>query len=320
MKKLKVAVQLFGHLRTFDKCAQSLQKNLLSHYDCDVFIHSWDKLTHNTSSAPKKITTNVDENILKKIEILYKPISIKIEKNINFENEVTAVYKINHKKMNGRNISSNGFRSMMYSKNAVNELRKKHQLENEIQYDVIIMIRPDVKLLSPFKIENILKQINVTNINGRFVAASLKNRPENNLLGNLMSDILYFAEPETMDKIVNIANQISNDTLENNFYNHETCLYSELQKNGVPSNFLLYFFDRDWTILRLSNFFTANNIGQYLKAVRKKTIALRLNKEEKYLLLKILPSFCAINFNICIRLFKFKLLLFFGKNKYYDYE
>ena len=39
--QLKIAVQLFGHFRTFEKCAQALKENLLDRYDCDVFIHTW---------------------------------------------------------------------------------------------------------------------------------------------------------------------------------------------------------------------------------------------------------------------------------------
>lgn len=36
-KNFKVAVQLFGHLRTYKECYQSLKEHLLDKYDCDVF-------------------------------------------------------------------------------------------------------------------------------------------------------------------------------------------------------------------------------------------------------------------------------------------
>jgi hypothetical protein len=38
---MKIAVQLFGHLRTYKKCFPALKKHLLSKYDCDIFIHSF---------------------------------------------------------------------------------------------------------------------------------------------------------------------------------------------------------------------------------------------------------------------------------------
>ena len=47
---MKIAVCFFGHLRTFKRCAPYIKKNLLNHYDCDLFMHTWSEYNHNTKT------------------------------------------------------------------------------------------------------------------------------------------------------------------------------------------------------------------------------------------------------------------------------
>ena len=47
---MKIAVQFFGHLRTFMDCYNSINENLLNRYDADVFFYTWDRLDHNTKT------------------------------------------------------------------------------------------------------------------------------------------------------------------------------------------------------------------------------------------------------------------------------
>ena len=64
LEKLKIAVCFFGHLRTFEKCAPKLRENMLNKYNCDIFMHTWDKLNHNTltwhANEFQKYDTNID--------------------------------------------------------------------------------------------------------------------------------------------------------------------------------------------------------------------------------------------------------------------
>ena len=48
--KLKIAICFFGHLRSFKRCAPALKRCFLDKYDCDLFIHTWDMLNHNTKT------------------------------------------------------------------------------------------------------------------------------------------------------------------------------------------------------------------------------------------------------------------------------
>ena len=54
---MKIAICFFGHLRTFKRCAPHLKRNLLDQYDCDLFMHTWSTLNHQT------ITHHENKNI-----------------------------------------------------------------------------------------------------------------------------------------------------------------------------------------------------------------------------------------------------------------
>ena len=47
---MKIAVCFFGHLRTFKRCAPYIKLNLLEHYDCDLFMHTWSDYNHQTKT------------------------------------------------------------------------------------------------------------------------------------------------------------------------------------------------------------------------------------------------------------------------------
>jgi len=84
-KRLKIAVQFFGHMRTFEKCAPSLKKYFLRYYDCDVFIHTWSTLDHDTKTwhKHKKSGHSIDQSQFEnKIQSLYSPKKIKIEDQV----------------------------------------------------------------------------------------------------------------------------------------------------------------------------------------------------------------------------------------------
>ena len=74
-QNIKIAVQFFGHLRTFEKCAPSIQQHILSKFDCDVFMHTWSDTEHSTQTwhNSKSKISKVNEKILEKITRAYNP-------------------------------------------------------------------------------------------------------------------------------------------------------------------------------------------------------------------------------------------------------
>ena len=148
-KKLKVAVQLFGHLRTYRRCYKSLQKKLLNRYDCDVFIHTWDRFEHNSQTwhhvdedAKNHVVTQKDIEEIKK---LYRAKKILVETQ-DFINLDGVIF----------NISLTGQKYMTYSMHMSNELRRKYENDTQTVYDFVIMIRPDIALNSTFSIKTYL--------------------------------------------------------------------------------------------------------------------------------------------------------------------
>ena len=60
---MKIAVCISGQPRAYDKGYEYLKKNLLDHYDVDIFIHTWKNKVYGT----------------KKVIDLYKPVDYLVE-------------------------------------------------------------------------------------------------------------------------------------------------------------------------------------------------------------------------------------------------
>lgn len=191
---MKIAVQLFGHLRTFEHCVPYLKKHLLDLYDCDVFIHTWDKLDHGSKTwhniESKYSTLEVSQDIIKKVNDYYNPKQLKIESQ-NFLKEEGDIGPL----------TLLGYKYMFYSKHQVNCLRQDFQKKNNIQYDYVLVTRHDVKLLERINFlsyEHEFKFYDKSTIhfvmghhsgfsNKRFFCFQRSN------------DLFYFAKPNTID-------------------------------------------------------------------------------------------------------------------------
>jgi len=128
-EKLRIAVQLYGHLRTFEACAPYLRVNVLGHYDCDVFIHTWDRMECTTKNWHPRSLCNpveVDKVVLEKVHSLYAPKSIKIESQGFFGEESWVKY-------------------MLYSQYQANLSREQYQEEQKLTYDYVLVTRPDIQ-------------------------------------------------------------------------------------------------------------------------------------------------------------------------------
>ena len=135
MKK-KLAIQLFGHLRTFNTTSKSLFDNVIipnfdSGYDVDIFIHTWSKLDiytyHNFNANIKNKDISKEDILL--ISKLYNPKKITIDIQQDGEGGLDSIKR--------------GC-----------DLRESYEKENNIKYDYIIYTRPDILFLSPLKIDD----------------------------------------------------------------------------------------------------------------------------------------------------------------------
>lgn len=148
---MKLAVLLFGHMRTFQECSQALKANLLEKYDCDVFIHTWD-ITDTSRFKNKNDNLN-----LHKVEGIYKPKSIKVEHQ-NFIEDIGEYSKDKDSKLKKNSVPLHGLKYMLHSMHEAYLLKSNYQKIHNIEYDYVIVIRPDVKLNTEFNLNNFIKE------------------------------------------------------------------------------------------------------------------------------------------------------------------
>ncbi|HHP0339774.1 TPA: hypothetical protein ACRZSN_001540, partial [Campylobacter lari subsp. concheus] len=144
MQKRYLAIQFFGHLRTYQKTYQLFYKNIIEvnlkdGWHIDIFMHTWDKFNSSDKSwhsksqifkNNKKLTLD-DINAVKKI---YQPKKIKIES------------------------LPEGEHGGLLSKRAGNKIREEYEILNNIKYDYILYTRPDILFLSPLRLNSYLEE------------------------------------------------------------------------------------------------------------------------------------------------------------------
>lgn len=139
---MKIAICLSGHLRRFEATASSLLSQVKADHDCDIFIHTWDRMGY--SSAYK--TDFIQDITLKyspRITHHYHPKKIIIEDSM-FVEELKRQGDQYAPHLRGVPKHVGHMASMFYKIYAANELRKQYEVESGIKYDWIIRSRTDL--------------------------------------------------------------------------------------------------------------------------------------------------------------------------------
>ena len=248
---MKIAILLFGHLRTYKECYLNLHRYLLDKYDCDVFMHTWDEIDNtktknweNKKAANKQLDTCDIDNIKK----IYNLKDLIVEKQA-FNKEII----IKSITMN-RTTSLVGMNFMFTSMNKANELRKKYQKEHNILYDLILCIRPDILLYNFLDIEKILYEARIIGLNlnnTRFCSYVSSNSLSGaNILLSKVNDVLFFGIPETIDKYILINQNITEQYANEHFLTVTSISTSrEINENIFPVQ-IAYLYGADWVIKR----------------------------------------------------------------------
>lgn len=246
----RIAVQLYGHLRTFEQCAPALRKHLLNRYDSDVFIHTWDRTEHTTQSWYKDSTRSdplaVDDSVRTRIETLYAPKSLNIESQEGvFEDE--DGHFGTHPDIQ---ISLRGLKFMTYSMNRANVLRNMHQKETGQEYDYIVVTRPDIM---PYEDLNFIDFDRYFSFYER-TSVHLVHTSEIHRRGRrfykfpLVADCFFFGKPGTVNDICSIYNNFDRfyksivSTIDPGVENPELAFFENISQKGiVPRQSLFYF-------------------------------------------------------------------------------
>ncbi len=184
MKRL--AIHLFGHLRTYEMTYQSFQDYIINPnaedgWKIDIFIHTWDVLSSSVGSwhrgkyefNERKIT-NMD---IEKLHQIYHPKKISIE---TLEEDYGLDITVRR----------------------VNELRKEYERQNNINYDYMLFTRPDIIFFKEFRLSyylglysrNPLKKIGLPEKFVMCASRILERFPLYDPRWTPANDILWFAK------------------------------------------------------------------------------------------------------------------------------
>jgi hypothetical protein len=138
----KVALCIFGQMRTFDKCYKYLNNHLLNVIEPDVFIHTW----KNRGGTWKSSFNNEPEDgsiTYETLDTFYDPIDVKIEEFNNIYYDCLNGVCVPNKVKSLPNYQK-GMLPMFYKMHQVNKLKTKREHETGNKYDLVILTRPDL--------------------------------------------------------------------------------------------------------------------------------------------------------------------------------
>lgn len=296
---MKIAIQLFGHLRTYNQCYQRLFSCLADNYECDIFIHTWDTLDHNTQTWHNfKVTaTATSADIKKIIEETYQPKLYKIEKQ-KYQEEGSIL-------ANNKAISIFGMHMMLYSMEECNKLRQEYERKNGVKYDYIVILRPDVELWDSLVLENFTEATPAKDINNSFYFGGFfkYKRILNDWRAIGGSDVLFFGASNVIDRVFSHSSDLL-DAIKNqelSVYGPEYAFLHAIETMGIKLQFIDYLWGEKYTIIRGCPQ-VENNVPEKKPKDRwyKKIIRFRISRKAfKLRLLTVIPvNLLEFEFNI----------------------
>jgi hypothetical protein len=158
---MKIAVCYRGHLRTLSKTFENQKEQLFQDHEVDFFCHTWNQYPDEIDFLknvvkPKKLLVETPKSFE------FNPYN-SIEFNSNNINLNSIPEKT--KKIENGYLQSMPYNvlSMMYSLHQVNIIRKEYSQINNINYDSILVIRPDIYFYDKFLYNEVdLKKINIS--------------------------------------------------------------------------------------------------------------------------------------------------------------
>lgn len=294
--KLKIAVQLFGHLRTYKECYEDFKKNLLDKYDCDVFMHTWDTTNHSTKTWHENTMENIKltPELINEIKNLYmlKDMIIEHQESKDMGNLISV----------GQTISVYGIHCMFHSMAEVNKLREKYEKITGVNYDFVVMLRPDIILYKDFSIEKYIDRLSKNDINYGFFTYSTPYMIINELKHLGSSDVLFFAKPKIISNVFHNIDKVVEK------------IKTDITIDSGPEYYFIELIESLGYKIKLIKY--GNNDDCILKRTqkikKKKILRLKISLNEVYLYL--FPNLKFNIINLCFSMFdSFKFSFFIGK-------
>ncbi len=199
---MKIALFISGYLRGIYENIENIKKNIIQNNECDVYIHITNDDKSDKYLNNKTNIEFINENLNPKILI--------ITNNLHFSD----------------NININNILNQNYKFYWLNEERKKIcEIEN-INYDIVIKIRPDLNIKDKLNYNFDFEYIYIPN-DSKIDKSKLKNNTD-----NFICDILAYGSCEKMNKYFDYYLHINDLTKKYGNIN-ETLLYEYLNINNI---------------------------------------------------------------------------------------
>lgn len=272
---MKIAVQFYGHLRTWKYCLPTIKALLLDRYNCDVFMHTWSETEARTKSwhnYKMKRIDPVDYKIVNELKTNYNITDILVENQTPPDKE--ELIACQHSK-DGNAVSTVGIRYMFHSKKRVNELRQKYQAANHVKYDWVIVLRPDIMIFNYLDLHLLERELKCVgeDPHARYCGPNTTLPPMKEFAFPIdsASDVFYLARPQVIDQVTELLYNIDFKKVDQ-IWNPESYFNKVLQENGIPTIALTFLRGRDWNVVRESS--------AYVKNIQNKQSAASTSRKE----------------------------------------
>lgn len=255
---LKIAIEFYGHARSFRSTADSIVNNLIkTNNNPDIFIHTWnvsdhsDRTWHNPNGETRGFEMT-DEDI-DFIKCEYNPKKLVVEPQLVPKNNPTYIMIMTERETPYSNILN-----IFYTKWKANQLRLEYEKEKNVKYDYVIQARLDMFFIKPFYVRDYVfhrtqnhNPIDVFDGNEVFHSQDPYENSTvytHKLTGGV--DCFYFAKPDTMTKFVSVYENLEKIDLNERFFSNEyLIMYNAVQEGLNPVN-IRFVKDKDFYLIR----------------------------------------------------------------------
>ena len=251
---MNIAIMMCGHMRTYKENYENFYNAHIEpnkEYNIDLFIVTSDVNSARHNLSPVIEPTSELKNDKKYFEghgIIYNvdesELTNEIKKQFNDEYyKLAGVYFVDEK-IEDNNIdpmSWEWFRRGIFSKpyHAM-QIVKEYQKENNIKYDVVVRLRPDITPLKQIAIQK-PEQNTINVFGGPLSTFQPWQSPDQFENGIYIFDSYAHGDLEIMEKYVSIHKRYeSYETIVNKHpYNSENQLYLHLRNNNIKINYVI---------------------------------------------------------------------------------
>lgn len=258
----RIAIQFYGYLRSYKDCRDSFFKHLVepiqkAGYKVDIFMHSWDFV--ESVNVSWKIEKDIDKSAMPS-KTPSKEYLIDFYKLKNIAITPQPQHKDRDEFIKMR-CPEKGYRfqstlSVYYSLHRVNTLRLDYESQNNLQYDLVVVLRPDLLFYNNVSLDFLKFWGDISQkLFGYYDAVG-------NERGGI--DLFYIAIPSVINILANYYNEIDLKDLQNaNLYSPESimCNYLVLKRVDILNLFIENTI-RPYRILRSKDYSDFRNIKE----------------------------------------------------------